>query len=115
MRTGAANDYQKDQQFRKLNAVKDTISIKAIRSGQLSMVTNFDLVVGDVILLDQGDKIVADCIMFESHGLIIDEASLTGESDPIKKTLDKDPWIRSGTQVNGKRIIFCRSSPVIIL
>jgi Ca2+-transporting ATPase len=79
------------------------------------MITNFDLLVGDVILLDQGDKIVADCIMFESHGLIIDEASLTGESDPIKKTLDKDPWIRSGTQVNGKRIIFCRSSPVIIL
>ena len=40
----------------------------------------------------------ADGIVIESHGLIIDEASLTGEADPIKKTLE-DPWVRSGTQV----------------
>jgi len=41
----------------------------------------------------------ADGIVIESHGLIIDEASLTGEADPIKKTLE-DPWVRSGTQVS---------------
>lgn len=40
----------------------------------------------------------ADGIVIESHGMIIDEASLTGEADPIKKTLE-DPWVRSGTQV----------------
>ena len=40
----------------------------------------------------------ADGVVIESHGLIIDEASLTGEADPIKKTLE-DPWVRSGTQV----------------
>ncbi len=74
----------------------------------MAMVTNHDIVVGDVIMLDAGDKVVADCLMFESHGLVIDEASLTGESDPIKKTLDQDPWIRSGTQVSegsGKAIV----------
>ena len=66
------------------------------------MVTNHGLVVGDVVLLDAGDKVVADMIMFETHGLIIDEASLTGESDPIKKNLESDPWIRSGTQVRDR-------------
>ena len=96
---GAANDYAKDKQFRKLNDVKDTIEIKTLRGGQLAIVTNHDIVVGDVVILDAGDKIIADMIMFESHGLVIDEASLTGESDPIKKTIDADPWIRSGTQV----------------
>ncbi len=98
--TGAANDYQKDKQFRKLNAQKDTIDIKCIRGGHLTLVCNHDLVVGDVMMLDAGDKIVADCIVFYSQGLIIDEASLTGESDPIKKNKDTDPWIRSGTQVS---------------
>lgn len=34
------------------------------------------------------------------QGLIIDEASLTGESDPIKKDAEQDPWVRSGTSVN---------------
>ena len=97
--SGALNDFQKDKQFRKLNDIKDTIEIKTLRGGQMQMVTNHDLVVGDVVILDAGDKVVADMIMFESHGLIIDEASLTGESDPIKKQLDSDPWIRSGTQV----------------
>ena len=93
------NDYQKDQQFRKLNDIKDTIEIKTMRGGKLTMVSNHDVVVGDIVLLDMGDKIIADMIMFETFGLIIDEASLTGESDPIKKQLDSDPWIRSGTQV----------------
>ena len=93
------NDYQKDKQFRKLNDIKDKIDIKTLRGGQLHMVSNHDIVVGDVVLLDAGDKLVADMIMFESFGLIIDEASLTGESDPIKKQLESDPWLRSGTQV----------------
>ena len=43
-----------------------------------------------------------DGIVIESHGLIIDEASLTGEADPIKKTLE-EPWVRSGTQVKRSR------------
>ena len=33
------------------------------------------------------------------HGLIVDEASLTGESEPVHKTVKDDPWLRSGTQV----------------
>jgi magnesium-transporting ATPase (P-type) len=49
-----------------------------------------------------GDKIVADGVVVESHGLVVDEASLTGESDPIKKT-EEDPWCRSGTQVRHTR------------
>ena len=46
-----------------------------------------------------GDKVVADGLVVESHGLVVDEASLTGESDPIKKN-EEDPWCRSGTQVS---------------
>lgn len=39
--------------------------------------------------------------VIESHGLVVDEASLTGESDPVKKghPPKEEPWVRSGTQV----------------
>ncbi|KAG2453047.1 hypothetical protein HYH02_002382 [Chlamydomonas schloesseri] len=96
---GAGNDYSKDLQFRKLNAQKDRIEIKVVRGGQQILVPNTDLVVGDVMLLDTGDKVVADAIVIDSQGLTMDEASLTGESDPMKKNTTADPWVMSGTQV----------------
>ena len=39
--------------------------------------------------------------MIDSQGLTMDEASLTGESDPMKKNTTADPWVMSGTQVWG--------------
>jgi magnesium-transporting ATPase (P-type) len=54
------------------------------------------------MLLDTGDKVIADGYTIDVRGLVVDEASLTGESDPIKKGPpedDLDPWVRSGTQV----------------
>jgi P-type Ca2+ transporter type 2C len=65
------------------------------------LVPNHELCVGDVMVLDTGDKVAADCLLLETFGLVVDEASLTGESDPIAKTPASDPWIRSGTQVGG--------------
>lgn len=59
MHAGAGNDYSKDLQFRKLNAQKDRIEIKVVRGGQQILVPNTDLVVGDVMLLDTGDKVGA--------------------------------------------------------
>ena len=44
-----------------------------------------EVVVGDLLFLDAGDKVIADGVVVASQGLVIDEASLTGESDPIKK------------------------------
>ncbi|KAL4450031.1 hypothetical protein ABPG77_010700 [Micractinium sp. CCAP 211/92] len=97
---GAFNDWNKDRQFQKLNAQKDIIEVKVIRGGQQLTIPNTDVVVGDVMLLDTGDKIVADGYTIEVHGLVVDEASLTGESDPVKKGPEpKEPWVRSGTQV----------------
>ena len=97
---GAGNDWHKDRQFQKLNAQKDVIEIKVIRAGKQVLVLNTELVVGDLMMLDTGDKVVADAYTTEVFGLTLDEASLTGEADPIKKGLEGgDPWVRSGTQV----------------
>jgi hypothetical protein len=96
---GAFNDWNKDRQFQKLNAQKDIIEVKVVRGGQQLTIPNHEVVVGDVMLLDTGDKIVADGHTIETHGMVVDEASLTGESDPVKKGQEFDPWVRSGTQV----------------
>lgn len=95
---GASNDYQKDLQFKKLNAQKDAIDVKVLRNGQEALIPNTELLVGDVLLLDTGDKIAADGIAFISYGLVADEASLTGESEPQHKGQD-ELWCLSGTQV----------------
>ncbi|CAG9461436.1 unnamed protein product [Pedinophyceae sp. YPF-701] len=95
---GAVNDWKKDQQFRKINAERDTFEVKVIRGGHETLVTNVDVCVGDLLVLDTGDKVVADGYFVRGFDLVIDESSLTGESDPIKKS-DKRPWCLSGTQV----------------
>ena len=54
---GAGNDWHKDKQFRDLNAAKDIIEVKARRDGHELLVTNTDVLVGDILLLDTGDKV----------------------------------------------------------
>ena len=98
MCTGAGNDYQKDKQFKKLNAQKDKLEVKVIRDGEQILVENTEVVVGDLLLLDTGDKIVADGIVAKSFHLVVDEAALTGESEPLPKGED-DMWCMSGSEV----------------
>ncbi len=56
----ATNNYNKEQQFRKLNSVKDDINITVIRKGTVMSVNTKEIVVGDVVQLNTGDKIPAD-------------------------------------------------------
>jgi len=97
--TGAGNDYQKDKQFKKLNAQKDKLEVKVIRDGEQTLVENTEVVVGDLLLLDTGDKIVADGIVAKGFHLVVDEAALTGESEPLPKGED-DVWCMSGSEVS---------------
>jgi len=58
---------------------------KTLRDGKIVTVKSEDLVVGDVVLLDAGDAIPADCRIFECASMKIEEAALTGESVPVNK------------------------------
>ena len=61
---------------------------KVLRDGKVEVVKSEDLVVGDVILLDAGDAIPADCRIFECASMKIEEAALTGESVPVTKLVN---------------------------
>ena len=112
---GAANDWQKERQFVKLNRKKDDRQIKVVRSGRIQQVLVYDILVGDVVNLEPGDMIPVDGILIQGHGIKCDESSATGESDLLKKTpgeeafraienhqnLKKvDPFILSGAKVS---------------
>ncbi len=112
---GAANDYQKERQFVKLNKKKEQRFIKVIRSGKSQEISVYDMLVGDVAHLEPGDIIPVDGIFIDGHNVRCDESSATGESDIMRKTpgdevfhriennmsLHKmDPFILSGGKVS---------------
>jgi P-type Ca2+ transporter type 2C len=112
---GSGNDYQKERQFVKLNRKKQDRSVNVIRSGKSQEVSVYDILVGDVVLLNPGDMVPVDGIFIEGHNLKCDESQTTGESDIIrKKPADEvfaaiengddlrkaDPFILSGAMVS---------------
>ena len=54
----SGNDYQKERQFKKINSQKDSIEVAVVRSGKQTVVKNTDIIVGDVLLLNTGDKVI---------------------------------------------------------
>ncbi|SEL44541.1 Ca2+-transporting ATPase [Ruminococcus sp. YRD2003] len=61
---------------------------KVFRSGELVVIPSSDLVVGDVIALEAGDNVPADCRILEAAALKAEESALTGESVPCDKCSD---------------------------
>lgn len=96
----AFNDWSKEKQFRGLQSrIELEQKFSIIRNGQLIQLPVAEIVVGDIAQIKYGDLLPADGILIQGNDLKIDESSLTGESDHVKKTLDKDPMLLSGTHV----------------
>src|SRR5262245_7017899 len=73
-----------------LDSIRNMLSAdaRALRDGETRMVPAEDLVPGDIVLLESGDRIPADVRLVEVKNLRTEEAALTGESVPIDKTTD---------------------------
>lgn len=74
--------------FAELNKIKEGLEIKVVRGGVVQYVVQQDLVVGDIVYLETGNKVAADGRLLETVSLLSDESSLTGESAPISKDAD---------------------------
>jgi len=59
-----------------------------LRDGERADVPAASLVVGDVLMLEAGDAVPADARVVEAHGLTVNNAALTGESEPARRTAD---------------------------
>jgi Ca2+-transporting ATPase len=105
--------YQERKTERALEALRNLSSPRAlvIRDGRLVRVAGRDVVTGDLLFVNEGDRIAADALLNESTNLSIDESLLTGESVPVRKLPalgdpgerqpggDDQPWLYSGTLV----------------
>ena len=78
-----------------MDALKQMSSPQArvVRDGETTLVPAAEVVPGDVVLLEQGDIVTADMRLLEAPGLKIDEAPLTGESEPVAKVTEPLPEV----------------------
>ncbi len=103
--------FQEEKADKALDALKkmQVTNVKVVRNGKIFVVDSKTLVPGDIILLEAGDIVPADARVIKCSSLKIDEASLTGESVPIRKDTkklknsislsEKNNMVYSGTNV----------------
>lgn len=73
-----------NKKFRLLNQTDDHAGVKVVRSGHITQVPRCDIVVGDIVILDTGEKVPADGKVIDSFNLTVDESSFTGEPSAWK-------------------------------
>ncbi|MFT5644740.1 MAG: Ca2+-transporting ATPase [Janthinobacterium sp.] len=81
---------QERKSERALEALRDLSSPRALvlRDGRQQRIAGPDVVVGDIILLSEGDRVPADALLFASESMTVDESLLSGESVPVRKAVD---------------------------
>ncbi|MGB5063815.1 MAG: calcium-translocating P-type ATPase, PMCA-type [Candidatus Competibacter sp.] len=109
------SEHSNEQSFQKLLEEASLILVKVFRNGHLTEISINHLVVGDHVLLQPGDTVPIDGLLIAGHAEV-DEAALTGESEPVKKTAlpeDADPatnaeehqLFRAGLLVDGECVM----------
>lgn len=80
--------YQESKAEKAIESLQEmtAATTKVVRDGVLQDIKSEDIVIGDIIVLEAGDSVPADCRIIESASLKIEESALTGESVPVTKT-----------------------------
>ncbi|KAJ9696035.1 hypothetical protein PVL29_008343 [Vitis rotundifolia] len=95
----ALSNFRQERQFDELWKISNNRKIDVARDGRRQEISIFDIVVGDVILLNIGDQIPADGLFLEGHSMQVDESSMTGESDHVEVDRERNPFLFSGSKV----------------
>ncbi|CAO2828177.1 unnamed protein product [Amaranthus hypochondriacus] len=94
----ATSDYRQSMQFRDLDKEKKKIAIQVTRNGFRQKMSIYDLLPGDIVHLSIGDQVPADGLFVSGFSVLLDESSLTGESEPVMVS-EEYPFLLSGTKV----------------
>ncbi|MGE0133713.1 MAG: cation-translocating P-type ATPase [Dehalococcoidia bacterium] len=81
---GFAQEFRSEQA---ISALRNLTALRAevVRDGRRDEVSALAVVPGDLVVVDEGDTVPADALVIESHGLLVNEAVLTGEALPVEK------------------------------
>lgn len=94
--------YQEYKASKELEALRklEVSNSRVLRDGVEKKIPSYEIVPGDVVILEAGDKVPADGLLIENYELSVNEASLTGESAPVAKgTKDDENQLFFGTVV----------------
>lgn len=112
-----------------LLALKKFVETKAtvLRDDKEIIISDTELVPGDILILQEGEKVPADMRVIVSHNLKVDEAALTGESEPVYKTNERQSaretigqyknMVYKGTNIvagNGRAVVVATGSETSI-
>lgn len=93
---GFVLELNNEKTFQSLNEVDDETGVKVIRNGMNVEVPRKDIVVGDIVILETGEEVPADCELLEARNLNVNESSLTGE--PVcSKSVDPAEFDKEAT------------------
>lgn len=99
------------QQYKTSKAVLELnkltmLNVDVIRNGKKVVINSCDLVVGDLVLIEEGDQIPADGVVVELQGLGLNESALTGEADVVYKSLKEDDnYFKSNICYKGSYVV----------
>ncbi|MEM3609876.1 MAG: cation-transporting P-type ATPase [Candidatus Aenigmatarchaeota archaeon] len=82
---GFIQEYKSEKAIEYLKKLSKT-QVRTIREGSEKLVNNDELVVGDIVILDEGNKVPADIRIIQGKELYVNESTLTGESFPVEKS-----------------------------
>ncbi len=74
------------KEFASLNTVNDDTPVKVVRNGNVQQVPRRDIVVGDIVILETGEEVPADCHLLQALNVLVNESTLTGELQAMKTT-----------------------------
>ncbi|MFH1089836.1 MAG: cation-translocating P-type ATPase [Candidatus Uhrbacteria bacterium] len=106
--------YQERKTERALEALKKLSNPKAlvIRGGEKILVASNELVVGDIMIIQEGDRVPADAVVFSATNLTVDESLLTGESLAVRKS-EWDKKLEAG-RPGGEDLPFIYSGTLVV-
>ena len=87
---GFLQEYSAERTAEALDALVPRTA-RVLRDGRLADIAAAEIVPGDVIVLEAGDAVSADCRLVEAHELTLDNSSLTGESEPVSRSAAPAP------------------------
>ena len=97
----ALSEYGSEKAFEKLSEENSIIKVKVLRNSKKELINMDEVVVGDIVYLESGDKVPADGIVIDGE-LYIDESSLTGETKEKHKNTNNNE-VYMGSVVCGKK------------
>ena len=107
--------YQESKAEKAIEALNNMTKSKTnvIRDGRIAKIESEGLVVGDIVVLEAGDAVPADLRILESFDLKVEEAALTGESEPVLKTSDIIDCLKEDIGLSDRKNMLYMGSTVV--